>query len=145
MQAIITKYHGPTDTKGSRYSAECDRGRIMIGADDALSPEGNHEAARNALIDRFVREDAERYGTQRNPWEGPWVSGGLPSGGVAHVNLFGAHRCFRFVFTGRRIGAIGKTYEIEAERIGATPEEAQASLWDRYEHISVTECAEVTK
>lgn len=90
MQAIITKFHGPTNTKPSRYSAECDRGKIFIESQDSLNSEGNHLAARNALVDRFVKEDSTRYGTQRNPWAGPWVHGGLPNNDVVHVNTFNA-------------------------------------------------------
>ena len=49
MQAIRTKYHGPTNTKGSRISAQCEAGRICVHYDHALNIEGNHKAACDAL------------------------------------------------------------------------------------------------
>ena len=48
-QAIETRFHGPTDTKGSRYSATADAGRVYVHADDALDPLGNHVKAAAAL------------------------------------------------------------------------------------------------
>jgi hypothetical protein len=50
MQTIRTKYHGPTNTKGSRYSAECEGGRVYVPANYALDAEGNHKAAAQALL-----------------------------------------------------------------------------------------------
>lgn len=36
MKAIVTKYHGPTDYKGSRISAtDSDGNRVMVSYDDA--------------------------------------------------------------------------------------------------------------
>lgn len=58
MQAIRTRYHGPTNARGSRISAEADAGRIYVPYDHALSLSGNHEAA--------AREFANRLG---------WLSG----------------------------------------------------------------------
>ena len=87
MQAILTKYHGPTNLKGSRYSASCERGKIFIHADDALSSEDNHKAACAALVAKFVSEDSIRYGTNPNPWASARVIGCLPSGDYAHVYL----------------------------------------------------------
>ena len=87
-QAIITKYHGPTNFRGSRYSAECERGKISVGAEDALNTEQNHVAAADALVARFLKEDKARYGsTELNPWSRPRAVGGLPSGSFAHVFL----------------------------------------------------------
>ena len=85
MQAIVTRYHGPTNFKGSRYSAKCSRGRIMVSADYALNSEGNHKAAAAALVARFVKEDAERYGSRENPWARPLITGELPDGSSVHV------------------------------------------------------------
>lgn len=135
MQAILTKYHSPTNFKGSRYSAECERGKIFVHADDALNPEDNHKSACDALVARFIKEDAERYGTNPNPWAKARVMGCLPSGDYAHVYL---PNVYRFTFVGRPIGAIGKTWEHTAERFGHTEEAAKESLWETYEHISIT-------
>jgi hypothetical protein len=87
MQAILTRYHGPTNVKGSRYSATCERGRVILPANAALNPEGNHKEACAALVARFVAEDLSRYGTVNNPWAVPRVAGTLPSGDMAHVFL----------------------------------------------------------
>lgn len=45
MQAIITKYRGPTNTRGSRILASCQAKRIVVPYDYELSAEGNHDAA----------------------------------------------------------------------------------------------------
>lgn len=49
MQAIITKYLGPTNRRGSRIKATCNTKTITVEYDDALSLDGNHEAAFRAL------------------------------------------------------------------------------------------------
>lgn len=51
MKAIRTRYHGPADVKGSRYSAtDGDGNRVMLGIDHALSSEANHKRAAMALM-----------------------------------------------------------------------------------------------
>lgn len=62
MQAIRTRYHGPTNTKGSRLSAQCEAGRIYVPYDHALNLSDNHEAAAKAL--------ANRLGWKRHPMIG---------------------------------------------------------------------------
>lgn len=76
MQAIITKYHGPTDRRGSRVSATAAAGRVYLAWDDALNSEANHAAAAVAL--------AEKMGWLGAGY-GRLVSGGLPDGSFAHV------------------------------------------------------------
>lgn len=50
MKAIRTKYHGPTDTRGSRISATDEDGnRVSISYDHAKNTDGNHDAAALAL------------------------------------------------------------------------------------------------
>jgi len=50
MKAIQTKFHGPTHTKGSRYSArDGDGNRVILSADHALNSDENHKAAALAL------------------------------------------------------------------------------------------------
>jgi hypothetical protein len=72
MQAILTKFHGPTDTKGSRYSARCEAGRVVVCGDHRLNIERNHTAAAYAL--------AAKLG-----WSGEWYGGQLPTGEYAFV------------------------------------------------------------
>ena len=45
MQAIRTRYHGPTNTKGSRISAKAEAKMMYFGYDHALPGRENHEAA----------------------------------------------------------------------------------------------------
>jgi hypothetical protein len=87
MQAIITKFLPATNFKGSRIKALSERGSITISADSALSGENVHIAAVEALISKFVKEDAKRYGNNRNPWTRARACGQLPSGDYAHVFL----------------------------------------------------------
>lgn len=49
MQAIRTRYHGPTNTRGSRISAQAEAGRIYLGYDDSKNPSDNHKSACEAL------------------------------------------------------------------------------------------------
>lgn len=76
MQAIITKYHGPTDRRGSRVSATAAAGRVYLAWDDALNSEQNHAAAAHALAAK-MEWTGPRYGRL--------VSGVLPDGSTAHV------------------------------------------------------------
>ncbi len=46
-------------------------------------------------------------------------------------------------FTGRRKGAIGKFYEIEAQRFALTPEQAIENLYDEWEHIHQPQVKEI--
>lgn len=54
MQAIVTKYHGPSNVKGSRYSATNPDGkRVILSTDYSLSSERNHIRAAVALRDKM--------------------------------------------------------------------------------------------
>ena len=65
MQAITTRYHGPTNVRGSRIKATAAAGSITLGYDHALTLDGNHEAAAKALANKFGWLDHCRleYGT----------------------------------------------------------------------------------
>lgn len=72
MQAIVTKYLGPTNHRGARVKAQCQAGSIVIPWDDALDTDANHDAAARALICKLG-------------WDGPyyqqeWYRGGSPKG-----------------------------------------------------------------
>ena len=59
MQSITTKYHGATNFKGSHVSATASGGaRVMISYDDALSTDGNHDAAAAALVKKLKWDPA---------------------------------------------------------------------------------------
>lgn len=52
-QAIETKYHGPTNTRGSRISAKADPGTIYVPYDHALDIAENHAAAAHAYAHKY--------------------------------------------------------------------------------------------
>ena len=87
MQAIITKYLPATNFKPSRIKSKCARGSIIVSYGQGDNDEQNHIMAADALVAKFVKEDAARYGTERNPWSKPRVCGQLPNGDYAHVFL----------------------------------------------------------
>lgn len=49
MFAIVTKYCGPTNFKGSRITASHDGKRITVSYDSSLNSEDNHRAAAEAF------------------------------------------------------------------------------------------------
>ena len=53
MQAIVTKFIGPTNTRGARIKATAYAGSITLSWDYALGTTGNHRAAALALADKF--------------------------------------------------------------------------------------------
>ena len=52
-QAIITKYLGPTNFRGSRVKATAQAGSITLSWDDALGVDENHLRAALALCKKF--------------------------------------------------------------------------------------------
>ncbi len=79
MQAIETRYHGPTNNNGSRISARCDAGRIIVGWDHALDTAQNHAAAAKAL--------ATKLGWLTH---GLWVGGSLPGNHTGYAFVCGS-------------------------------------------------------
>ena len=67
-QAIVTRYHGPTNYRGARVSAKADAGNVSLSWDDTLDVDGNHEKVAKAL--------ANRFGWLDHGWQ--LVAGGLP-------------------------------------------------------------------
>jgi hypothetical protein len=77
MKAITTKFHGATNTKGSRITAtDADGNRISVSFDHALDSEHNHDAAAIALCRKMG-----------------WTGHNLMRGGVkdGNVYVFDAH------------------------------------------------------
>ncbi len=73
MQAITTKYLGPTNYRGSRIVAQCQAKRIVVPYEYVNDP---HKIAAEKL--------AATLG-----WDGPWYEGGLPAGnGNCYVRVF---------------------------------------------------------
>lgn len=85
--AIQTKFIPPTNTKGARYKAFCERGKITINQIDSKNPVENHIAAAQKLVELFLHDDFKSYGTKHseNPWGKNRVVGQLPNGDYAHV------------------------------------------------------------
>lgn len=81
MQAIETKYLGPTNARGSRIKATCDRGSITIPYPHELSGDECHREAVRVLCAKFAQEDAAdpKYPTPlaENPWMRPFVTGSV--------------------------------------------------------------------
>jgi hypothetical protein len=77
LQAIVTRYHGPTNTRGLRYSASASAwaGRAIRACDNAVNAETNSALA--------ARKLAEKFG-----WHGIFVAGGMPDGkGRVYVHI----------------------------------------------------------
>lgn len=81
MQAIVTKYHGSTNTRGSRISATAEAGRIMLSWDHALNGSDNHMAAAQALADKMGWTVAAGY---------PALVGGALPGNAGYAFVMGS-------------------------------------------------------
>lgn len=60
MQAIETKFLGPTNTKGSRVKAKCWLTSVTASWDHSLNVEENHHAAIEALICKINNDRSGR-------------------------------------------------------------------------------------
>ena len=85
MQAIVTKFLPPTNTRGSRYKASCQAMTVVVSANYELDAEGNHKRACDELCQRMDARNVELYGTKGAMWTKPKVSGQTPSGEHVHV------------------------------------------------------------
>lgn len=75
MKAIMTKYHGPGNVRGSRIIArDGDGNRITATYDDSLTSDQNHQAAAWLLCKKMN-------------WTGAFESGWLCAGTHVHVFL----------------------------------------------------------
>lgn len=77
-QAIVTKYYGPTNTRGSRFKATCEAGSVYMPYNHALNAENNHIAA--------ARKLSEKMGWNTD-YHGALVAGILPDGSYVHVEM----------------------------------------------------------
>jgi len=66
MQAIETKYMGPTNHRGSRVKAKCEGGQITVSWNYALNSQENHAAAIEALMERLDWEYNYYLGATEN-------------------------------------------------------------------------------
>ena len=73
MVAIVTRYHGPTNTKGTRYSASAQGYKVYVAIDHALDEEENHRQAAVKLCKK-IGWDADRFfGGFMDNGDGAWV------------------------------------------------------------------------
>lgn len=74
MRTIATKYHGPTNCKGSKISATASGAgkRVYVSYDHALDIDGNHKAAALKLMKELN-------------WHGQYI-GGHTKDGMVFVN-----------------------------------------------------------
>ena len=91
MQAIETKYQGPTNTLGSRIRASCERGSLTVQWDYGMGVEDNHRAAAARLLSKFGQEDVSKYGgeSKTHHW-GAFATGTLTDGRFVHILTGGA-------------------------------------------------------
>ena len=73
MQAIQTKYLGPTNFKGSRVKASAQSGSIILSWDDALNADENHHVAALALMRKLDWVDFSILGGQLPDQTYAWV------------------------------------------------------------------------
>ena len=76
MQAILTKYLGPTNNKGSRIKASCDAGSINIPYPYEFDIADAHKFAARQLTEK-LKWKSECYGEL--------ITGQLPCGDYCHV------------------------------------------------------------
>jgi hypothetical protein len=80
-QAIVTRFLGPTDKRDPRVKATAYAGSVTLDWNDSLDIDANHQAAANALADKF---------DWRNPGNGKryeFVGGSLPHDGYCFVEV----------------------------------------------------------
>ena len=88
MQAIVTKYFGVTNTRGSRIKATAERGSIVVPYPHEIDSGQVHAYAAQKLCEMFAADDLRDYGTPitKNPWSRSFVSGAIPGNkGECHV------------------------------------------------------------
>ena len=69
MQAILTKYMGPTGSRGGRIIAKADAGRVIVPWDHGVGTYENHEAAAYAFC-------------RKKGWSGRLAGGSIGNGYV---------------------------------------------------------------
>jgi hypothetical protein len=78
MQAIQTKFFGPTNTRGARYKATCEAGSLTLPMDYAINSEDNHVRVASALIAKL----GWFHDINRGDTYGAWHYGGTADGYV---------------------------------------------------------------
>ena len=77
MQAIRTRYYGPTNTRGSRIVAKCEAGTFTMPFDYSLGIEANHAKAARLMLEKLGWSasvyqsgvfDHDYYWVRRDTW-----------------------------------------------------------------------------
>lgn len=71
MQAITTKFIGPTNFRGSRISAKFGSSRMIVAYDNSMSPHKNHEQAALAILKKQGLDD--KYNLVRGSLDNGYV------------------------------------------------------------------------
>lgn len=78
MKAIVTKYHGPTDFRGSRISVDDgDGNKVFYAHQSALSSEANHRKAAIALCTKMNWHGRLAEGHTKDGMVFVWVVDGV--------------------------------------------------------------------
>lgn len=77
LQAIVTRYKGPTNVRGSRLIVTAQCGRMIISWDHSLTTEDNHRAAAEAFAARWGWTDILRGGALPDGHSYAWIRGAL--------------------------------------------------------------------
>jgi hypothetical protein len=90
MQAIVTKYIGATNARGSRIKATAKRGSIVVPYPHEINSGDVHAYAAQKLCALFAAEDLKDYGTPitKNPWSKAFVSGSMPGSNCTECHIF---------------------------------------------------------
>lgn len=76
MKAISTKYHGPGNRRGSRFSADDgDGNRVYVSYDYGLDSESNHHKAALALCQKMGWTGEMVAGSTKDGMTFVWVNG----------------------------------------------------------------------
>lgn len=88
MQAIITKYHGPSNTQPARIIAKCWLGRVVHNWNYELGLMGNHAAAATKLVIK-LNEARKKAGHDDYVWMFIAPGGNMPdnSGNAFVIDL----------------------------------------------------------
>jgi len=80
--AIISKYYGPTDSRGSRIIVKTQRSRKSYHYPHELSGEDCHKWAVERYLNSIIAEDRAAYGEHATGWGNleDYTIGQLPSG-----------------------------------------------------------------
>ena len=81
MQAIRTRYYGPSDTRGTRITAKCEGGSLTIPRNYSLDVEQDHARAAQKLAERLGWDGVyhggsfggDYYWTRESGWISPVV------------------------------------------------------------------------